>query len=135
MSGQPNIPPWLTFDVTNIEIIEPSGAILPSNIVPVNSPFTLRTTFKGDGYIWDWLKNLNVQWEAKFSADAIGVEPGITFPVVNGNLAPGSDTFTTHIHILGIADAGIYEIACIVRFPLCRGLTGYFKPLAIEVYP
>ena len=137
MSGQPMVPPWLTFDVTNLEIFEPAAAISPSLIVPVNSPFILKATFTGTGLIWEWLKNLGVQWEAKFSAEGVGAHAQeYDFPVGNGNLAPGPNTFTTQINVpAGIDTPGIYEVTCLVRFPLCRGLTGFFKPLVIEVYP
>lgn len=137
MTGQPTIPPFLTFDVTGIQITEPSGALLPTNIVPVDSPFSLKVLFNGSGMIWEWLKLLGVQWEAKFSAEGIGaLAQEYDFPANFGNLAPGSNAFTAEIDVpAGIPVAGVYEVTCLVRFPLCRGLTGFYKPLVIEVYP
>jgi hypothetical protein len=136
MSGQPQVLPWITFDVTNLEIFEPPAAIQPSLIVPVNGAFTLRATFTGSGIIWAWLKNLNVQWKAEFSAEGIGAN-ALELDLGNklGNLTPALDTYTADFVVGGgIAKEGIYEVAVLVRFPQCPGMTGFFKPLVIEVY-
>ncbi len=134
MPGQPMISPWINFDVTKLEIFE-GPPLNPSVIVPVNGPFTLRATFEGSGIIWEWLKNLNVQWQVSFSAEGHGVNaPDYELGVSPGHLQPGQNTYHSDLAYAGIPVAGVYQVACLVRFPNCPGMTGFNVPLMIEVY-
>jgi hypothetical protein len=134
MPGQPQINPWIVFDVTKLEIFEASP-LNPSLIVPVNGPFTLRATFEGSGIIWEWLKNLNVKWQVSFSAEGNGIHaPDYDLGVTTGNIQPGQNTYQADLAYAGIPIAGVYQIACLVRFTNCPGMTGFNVPLMIEVY-
>jgi len=134
MPGQPQILPWIHFDVTNLEIFE-APPMNPSVIVPINGPFTLRATFVGSGIIWEWLKNLNVQWQVSFSVEGNGVNaPDYDLGMAQGHLQPGQNTYQADLVHAGIPIAGVYEVACLVRFLNCPGMTGYNVPLNIEVY-
>jgi len=134
MQGQPNVPPWLVFEVTNLEIFEPPP-LTPSTIVPVNGPFTLRASFQGSGIIWEWLKNLNVQFQVFFSADGFGANaPEYDLGMATGTLMPGTNAYQANFPYAGIPIAGVYEVACLVKFPNLPGLTGFVAPLMIEVY-
>lgn len=134
MSGQPQILPWIKFDVTSLEIFE-GPPLEPALIVPVNGPFTLRATFTGSGIVWEWLKNLNVPWQVSFSAEGIGaIAPDYDLGVAPGQLQPGQNTYQANFAYAGIPVAGVYEVACLVRFPNLPGMTGFNVPLMIEVY-
>ena len=135
MTGQPIIAPWLRFYADSLTILEPPP-LNPSVIVPVNGPFTLRAAFHGDGIIWEWLKNLNVQWQVSYSAEGIGANaPEYDLGVTVGNLTPGTDNYQAELNYPGIPVAGVYMLVFLVRFPNLPGMTGFNDtPLMIEVY-
>lgn len=135
MAGQPQLSPWIEFDVKKLEIFEPPP-MNPSVIVPVNGPFTLRATFEGKGIIWEWLKNLNVEWLVSYSAEGMGVSaPDYELGTKTGNIQPGQNVYEADLLYSGIPVAGVYQVSCLVRFPKCPGMTGFNEPtLMIEVY-
>lgn len=129
MPGQPHFPGWLIFNVTQLsasEIDDPDTVV--SIIDQDVSNFRVYAHFEGSGIIWGWLKALQVDWVVEYSAEALGVGVDRVLGVV-----PGTLTAADHYHypetnlevLAGTVPVGLYQLSCIVRFPLLHGLIGF----------
>jgi hypothetical protein len=124
MPGQPQLPGWIVFDVTNLDVTaEPSP--LPTNIVKKDAPFDLTATFNGAGGIWNILElisdlpNIEVVGMVTFSAEGIGadaVEEDFGPEDVILNAASGGSYEVTTTVPANVLDKGVYIIACFAEF-------------------
>lgn len=144
MSGQPQLPGWLEFDVTNLEVTaDPSPA--PTNIVRKGADFDLTATFTGSGAIWVILElisdlpNVEVVAMVTYSAEGIGANAdeedfGPAEVVLAAGGSPYSVTTTVPANTL---DEGVYIMACFATFEVranggvvaLPGLTGHWVGL------
>jgi hypothetical protein len=94
--GSPELPGFLTFDVTAMNVTEPAGAFGPTTIIPRNQAFTLSTDFKIDGWIGKGLNDLPpvgppvFEYNVTYYAESIGPGPDYKFP-------PGPPTVTLSV--------------------------------------
>ena len=123
------------FDVTNIEVFEPAGALAPSIVIPVGGSFNLVATFEGAGFIWAAFEGLGIAWTANFYAEGQGAAaPELDLGAVPGVLAPGGSPYSATLTVAaGIPTAGVYDMSCLVTFPAVPGMTGFNAPLHISV--
>lgn len=139
--GQPNIPGVLVFKTDDMIISTTPPTIwplVPTNIVEVGENFRIAASFKGEGFVWNWLKTANAPFEIKYFAESMG--PGTDnalLGVKNGNLT-ASDTYgppETEFTVVNTLAEGVYRVTCLVKFPNHPHLTGYFMMNdLLEVY-
>ena len=143
--GQPQIPGFQVFDVTNLAVTAEGGAA-PLNIVNTGAPFTLTATFTGSGTNWNIIEGLGtIRYRAQFFAERIGT--GATnFPVVpatdEGLLVAGQGTYNiNHAVPAGTLSEGLYRMGVIVTFPAIPpspgwpGMLGFYEGLLVEASP
>ena len=93
--GSPELPGFLTFNVTAMKVTEPAGAFGPTTIIPRNQAFTLSTEFNIDGWIGKGLNDLPplgapvFEYNVTYYAESMG--PGIDYKFPPG---PASVTHT-----------------------------------------
>ena len=136
MPGQPQVAGILEFDVSNLEVsAEPSPG--PLNIVPVGEDFTLTATFGATpgGIWWNEIKDDAEAYNGAFYAEGWGVAAGdIDLGDEPGNFG-APDTYTQdHVVSGGIAQPGVYKMACVVTLPGVPGVVGYYDGLVVQVY-
>jgi len=160
MSGQPQFPGFITFDVTGMGVTEPSGAWTPSTVIPRNQPFTLSCTFQIGELFGRGLNDLPptgppvFEYNVTYYAESLGPGPDYKFPVGNANvtLAVGcirgqysygsaETSFTVPANTL---QANSYELSCRVKMspaappPVSAGfpwhVTGFVQGPTIDVY-
>ena len=135
MTGQPNIPGNLVFDVTNLEVTADPG-LPPSNIVKKGDDFDLTATFTGAGAIWTLLElisdlgGVDVVGKVTFSAEGIGADAdeedfGPEEVVLTAGGSPYTVTTTVPKDTL---DKGVYIVVCWAEFE-ARGAAGSVVPL------
>lgn len=135
MSGQPNIPGTLVFDITELEVAAESG-LPPSNVVKKGDNFELAATFTGAGGIWTLLEmisdlaGIDVVGMVTFSAEGIGAKAdeedfGPEEVVLKAGGSPYTVKTTVPKNKLG---EGVYEMACWAKFE-ARGSAGGVVPL------
>lgn len=123
MAGQPEpgTNPWLTFDVTAMNVTE-TGAVPPVlppyTVIPRNAGFRVSATFQFAAALAPWLVSLNLAWTATFYYESIGPGPEGSFGAVNGNTVAGQLNYTTPATDLiisgGLANPGTYRLTCTV---------------------
>jgi hypothetical protein len=142
MSGQPNFPGFITFDVTAMGVTEPLGAWAPSTIIPRNEAFTLSSNFNIAGVFGKGLNDLPpvgppvFEYNVTYYAESIG--PGIDY-----KFPPGPATITLTIGCIrtqysyaapqtsytvpaNTLNAGTYKLTCVVKMsPLGGGSAGF----------
>ena len=139
MTGQPNYPGFLVFDVTNLEIDEPQPPIeLTEEILDLTEPFSLTVTFRGTGMFWNALVNMfDPQYEACFYLEGRGQQAAESdLGCATGNVAAasvgGGNYEATH-QVNGIQQKGLYKVGVTVEFPGLWGLLGHYDDLMIQV--
>jgi hypothetical protein len=147
MSGQPNIPVWIQFDVTNLEVsADPS--LPPSNIVKQDETFDLSATFEAGGVIWTWLELLSdlpgvdVVGKVVFSAEGIGPHADEEdLGPAEVILSPGGSPYTVTTTVpANQLDEGVYTLASYVTFEVrsgggavpLPGVTGHYSGLGTD---
>jgi len=136
MAGQPQAPGILEFDVTSLEVTAEPG-IVPLNIVEAGEDFTLTATFGATpGMWWNNLKDDHEPFTVEFYAEGLGVAAGdIDLGTEPGNLDPADDTYpVNHVVVGGIAQPGVYKMACVVTLDDVPGVVGYYDELVVQVY-
>lgn len=144
MSGQPQIPMWLEFDVTNLEVTADPG-FTPSNVIKKGDSFNLTATFTGGGGLWTLLEaiselaGVDVKGMATFSVEGIGADADEEdFGPEEVILSTGGTYEVTTTVAPNELDVGVYEVACRVTFEVhgaaggivyLPGLTGHYKGL------
>jgi hypothetical protein len=119
MTGQPNIPGWIEFDVSNLEVTKEPG-LDPNIIVDKDDPFDLTATFDGDGLIWTVLElisdfpGIKVVGKVSFSAEGIGQEAEEEdFEPAEVILQGAGGPYTATVTVPGgELDVGVYQMAC-----------------------
>jgi hypothetical protein len=135
MTGQPNIPGDLVFDVTHLEVTAEPG-MPPSSVVKKGDDFDLTATFTGAGGIWTLLELLSdlagvdVVGKVTFSAEGMGADAdeedfGPEEVVLTAGGSPYTVTTTVPKNTL---DKGAYIVACWAEFE-ARGAAGGVVPL------
>jgi hypothetical protein len=144
MAGQPQIPIWIEFDVTNLEVTEEPG-LQPVNIIKKDAEFELTATFTGAGAIWTLLEAISdlptveVVGKIHFSAEGMGADAdeedfGPEDVVLGVGGSPYAATTTVPANTL---DKGVYDMACWAVFEVrvgpdtvdIPGITGHYKGL------
>jgi hypothetical protein len=138
MAGQPQVPTVLEFDVTGLTISELPGEWAPTIIVDSNKPFRVGARFEGSEPIWIGMTNAGLPYQVHYFAEGYGSSTAeVELGVRNGNLNPGQSAYTatdTQVQVpASTLSPGVYELACLVRFPGWPGITG-FEKLMLEVY-
>lgn len=139
MSGQPQLPPWFVFDVTNLQVTEPGG-LSPAVIVPTNGPFDLSVTFDGTGPIWDFVEALGIQFKVNYYAEGLGYNApdyDLGTQVVTALAAGGPYTDpVTKLVGAAIPSAGLYQLACTVTTVVPGPIAGHVTILgpSLQVY-
>ncbi len=132
MAGQPQAPPFLTFDVRSMDVTETGATSLePFTIIPRNTAFQISTEFVFGGGFATWLVSLGLTWFAKFYVESIG--PGYEGELgssagttVAGQLSYGLTA--TALSVAGIADPGTYKLTCAIT--IGTGAAGPPAPIA-----
>ena len=145
MPGQPQIPGWLVFDVTEIQAAEPGLA--PVNIVRRDTDFNLTATFTGTGALWDFLEALSdlpvvqVVGMVTFSVEGIGSNAiELDFGPALAVLTVGGTYNVTTTITANSLSVGVYTVACYVSFEVRVGgsivpipaLTGYMTGIGVN---
>ncbi len=137
MAGQPNLPGWLVFDVTDLT--------LSDNTVHEGDSFDITVTFVGSGAIWAFLEWISdnigpIAATAQFYAEGMGVGPGeYDLGSVDTPLAVGGSPYSTSVTVdTGVAptdlDEGVYRIQCLVQVGN-SSITGFYDgDLLLSVY-
>ena len=124
---------FLKFDVTKLEVLEPANASPPSNIVSVNGRFDVKATFEGSKEFWVAMTNAEFDYEVNFYVEGIGANaPEFDLGTVTGHLVPDQYTYEIIGSVpQGIAVKGVYQVACMVRFPDYLQVGGFADPLIL----
>jgi hypothetical protein len=118
MPGQPQAAPFLTFDVTAMDVTETgSTALVPFTIIPRNTAFDVSANFVFAGGFANFIVALGLEWFVSYYVESIG--PGYegalgskTANTVAGQLNYGPAETT--VSVAGIADPGTYRLTCAV---------------------
>jgi len=137
MAGQPQVPGVLEFDVSNLEVsVDPSPS--PTNIIPAGANFELRATFGGvaGGMWWEAMKTAGEPFTVEFFAEGLGAAaPDADLGSTPGTLLAADDTYTPVFLVVGgIANTGLYKVACVVTFDDIPGVVGYYDELFVQIY-
>lgn len=131
MPGQPDNNPWITFDVTAMQVSEPSG-LTPASIVPVNGPFEVSVTFDGVGPIWDWVEQSVVTFQINFYAEGLGANAGeYDLGTVNQDTINDGGPYTVSLNNISIPIAGLYQLACTVTSS--SPVAGFIEGMTLQV--
>jgi hypothetical protein len=123
MAGQPNIPGYFVFRVTNMWVGDDPDALVPANIVPEDEPFSLNVRFTGNGPLWRIMRTLRATYQVHFYVEGQGRKPEFNVPAVEGRLEPGQDVYTVEANVArGLPQPGVYKLSCDVVF--ARGWEG-----------
>lgn len=142
MGGQPQSPAVLEFNVTNLEVFEPAGAVGPAIIIPTGSSFDIAVTFDGAGLSWTpyEVPPLGpIAFDINYYAEGFGVgAPEVDLGVVHGSLSAAGGPYTNPLTRLTVPAntllPGVYNMSCLVTFPAVPGMTGFYEGLIIQVY-
>ncbi len=143
MAGQPNLNPWITFDVTGLHVTEMGATppvLTPHTIIPRGTAFRVSTDFTFGGALAAWLTALGLTWEAKFYCESIGPGPEVDLGSVSGATVAGTLAYgapdTDCPVAAGIADPGTYKLTCIVKIGGVAGpspITGFIEGPMIQI--
>jgi hypothetical protein len=144
MAGQPQIPPFFVFDVTNLEVTAEPG-LAPPTIVRKSDDFELTATFSGAGIWWNVLEmisdlpDVEVAGMVTFSAEGLGADADEEdFGPEPEVLTVGGSPYTSTTTVPGnTLDVGVYVMACWVEFQVrvgtdvvnLPGIFGHYKGL------
>lgn len=118
MPGQPQAAPFLTFDVTAMDVTETGAtSLVPFTIIPRNTSFQVSTRFVFGGGFATWLVSLGLTWFANFYVESMG--PGFEGSLGNtsGTLVSGQLNYglpETAVTVAGIANPGTYKLTCAI---------------------
>ena len=136
MSGQPQAPPWITFDVTGLNVTEPAPSLAPRTIIPQNTPFVLSARFVIDFVFGKGLNDLVVgglpvfEYNISYYAESIG--PGIEWNGAPPAVACIGGTYTydapltNHTVPAMSLTPGTYRITAVVKMSPRGGGAGGF---------
>lgn len=140
MSGQPQIPTLLDFDITGFRIAKEGvpevGGVV--EILDTGEVFTLQLDFRGEGSQWENMCNVGLKYEIHFDAEGIGPWPHNDrhLGTTTGQLVPGKLDYSVLYSIPnGIPDAGVYRLAAMMTFQNWKGVLGFAEGLVIQVHP
>jgi hypothetical protein len=132
-AGQPKLPSYLTFDVTDLKVTDP--AVSPTDPVvslKPNRPFKIVMTLKANGAWWDTFRVLPT-WKENFSAEGEGAtppadnftipEPVTIIPDPDQAAHPGVHTVELYVSA-GIPQIGLYDFGGTIRLPKL-GINGH----------
>lgn len=137
MAGQPSLPGWLVFDVTDLT--------LSDNTVHEGDSFDITVTYTGVGAIWAFLEWISdnigaIPARAQFYAEGMGVGAGeYDLGFVDTPLAVGASPYSASITVdtsaapTDLAE-GVYRIQCLVQVGN-SAITGFCdEDLLLSVY-
>ena len=134
MAGQPQIPGWLEFDVTNLEAVETAHPTIQQNILDLGEEFDLKATFTGAGTDWENMKADAEAYEVMFYAEGFGATaPDLDLGPESGNLGAADTVEVFHTVVGGVGTDGVYRCAAVVTFPGKTGVLGFYDQLLIQV--
>ena len=127
MAGQPHIPGWIEFDVTDLQVAELGMA--PANIVKSSEEFEVSASFAGSGVIWTWLELLSdlpgvdVVCNMVFSAEGIGPNADeLDLGTAHTSLTAGGNPYTAMITVpANTLKKGVYTLAGYATFEATSG--------------
>ena len=144
--GQPQFPGWITFGVTDLVVTAAAG-LEPLNVLKTNEEFTLKATFDGSGFFWDWLETIpGLKFHVHFYAERIGFG-SIDFPVnpTDEGLLTGGPYEVQHTVPANTLTEGLYRMGVAVTFPPMPaatppstgvpGVAGFYEGLVIQASP
>ncbi len=142
MSGQPQIPGVINFDVSHVAVTRegaPGDQFVPEiTILDRGDSFDLTIRFTGSGFVWNWLKTLGATYKVEAHAEGYGNTAGeYNLGSVTGALNPANNTYNVVLPVSGatINRNGVYMIAAMVTFdPPLNGLLGFVEGLKIMVH-
>jgi hypothetical protein len=136
MSGQPQAPPWITFDVTGLTVAEPPPSLAPRTIIPRTGSFVLSARFVIDHVFGKGLNDLVVaglpvfEYNVSYFAESIGPgsewsgsPPAVSCIVGNYTYDAPQTSFTVPAMSL---TPGTYRITCVVKMSPRGGGSGGF---------
>jgi len=84
---------------------------------------------------WVTLQGNTEPYTVEYYAEGLGVAAGdVDLGTAKGNLT-AADTYTQdHVVTGGIAQPGVYKVACVVTFDNVPGVVGYYDDLIVQVY-
>jgi hypothetical protein len=129
MAGQPNVPGFLEFDVTDLT--------LSDNTVHEDDSFDVTVTYTGTGGIWNFLEFISDNFAplnatAQFYSEGMGVGAGENdLGSVDVQLITGGSPYSASITVdTSVAttdlDEGVYRIQCLVQVEN-SGIMGFFE--------
>jgi hypothetical protein len=119
MPGQPNLPVFLAFDVTELAITEPGPPFLDQNILDLGEPFALRVTFTMSGPFAFFIEGIpGIRAVMQFYAEGMGPGvPNVAFGTPTLGLTAGTGTYVYHHPVPGgVTAGGIYRCGVAVTF-------------------
>jgi hypothetical protein len=136
MSGQPQAPPWIAFDVTGLGVTEVAPSLAPVTIIPQNGSFILSAKFAIDYVFGKGLNDLIVaglpvfEYNISYYAESIG--PGSEWagapPALN--CIAGQYTYDAPQTSMTVSASsltpGVYRITCVVKMSPRGGGSGGF---------
>ena len=144
MPGQPNHPPVLSFNCSNIQVYEAAGSLAPTTIVSAAAPFDLSADFAFSDTLATGLVNLLASqpaishWNITYSAESLGPGPEVPLGAAHGIFISGQLSYTnpaTRITVpAGSLTPGVYKLVGVVTLPNLPGVTGFYEGPTIQVY-
>jgi hypothetical protein len=152
MSGQPQAPPWISFNVTGLTVTEPPPTLTPSTIIPTTGSFVLSAQYVVDYVFGKGLNDLIVgglpvfEYNVTYFAESIG--PGSEWrqspPAVScilGNYTYGAPQTSLTVSAMSLAP-GTYRTTCVVKMSPRGGgsagfpfhVVGFVEGPMIEIY-
>jgi hypothetical protein len=136
MSGQPQAPPWISFDVSGLSVTEVAPSLAPVTIVPQNGSFVLSAKFAIDYVFGKGLNDLIVaglpvfEYNISYYAESIG--PGTEWsgapPALNciaGQYTYDAPQTSLTVSASGLTP-GVYRITSVVKMSPRGGGAGGF---------
>lgn len=143
MPGQPQHPPVLSFNCSDIHVYETAGAMNPTTIVSAAAPFYLSADFVFSDAIAIGLVGVlsalpGPQWTISYSVESLGIGPEIELGSVSGNFVAGQLTYkdpATRLTVpAGKLPTGLYRLVAVVTLPKMPGVTGFYEGPTIQIY-
>jgi hypothetical protein len=138
MSGQPNVPGYLIFDVTKLEVEEQTGTTTfePSTIIPRDATFKLSANFKIGETFGKGMNDLTTsagqvfEYNISYYAQMIGGNqsykwqpPALTCVTDTYEYKAPQTSFTVNPNTMAV---GNYKLTCTVKMsPVGGGSTGF----------
>ncbi|MCG3119383.1 MAG: hypothetical protein ALAOOOJD_01775 [bacterium] len=143
-NSQPTANPFITFDCSNLAVIE-AGGTDPSTVLSVANPFEVSVDFSFAGITAASTIDAHssqaqppAHWKIEYSAESIGIGPEIALGTKEGSFLPGQLAYSAPDTTLSLdpnpLPTGCYKLVAVITFANLNYAAGFVEGPMIQVF-